>query len=266
MNTITITSWNVNGLRSILGKGLDAFLVDHNPSFCCLQETKISADLIAQFERGFTSGHVGYFSCAQKKGYSGVATLANDAANALILDTKTQLHAEWIDLEGRILRTELKGMTIYNIYYPSGTTGEVRQDVKYKFLELLYDYFKEMPKAQRAKAIVCGDFNICHRPIDIHHPKEAEKRQLSGFLLPEREWMDRFVQLGFIDTFRKVHGDVTDRYSWWTYRAGARPKNLGWRIDYVFTGSAFEDRIVSADIFDSVMGSDHCPVTATIQL
>ncbi|MCB0360598.1 MAG: endonuclease/exonuclease/phosphatase family protein [Bdellovibrionales bacterium] len=109
--------------------------------------------------------------------------------------------------------------------------------------------------------VLCGDFNICHRPIDIHHPDVAEKRKLSGFLPEEREWMNRFVELGFVDAFRNIHGDVTGQYSWWTFRAGARGKNLGWRIDYFFLGKKIADRLRSASIHQSVMGSDHCPIS-----
>lgn len=258
-----LISWNVNGIRAAYNKGLLAYLHAEAPDIVCIQETKAHSDQLSAEQIAPLSGP-GYFSSAIKKGYSGVATLTTPASKPR--DALTGIGIDIFDTEGRFLITEHDSFTLYNIYFPSGTTGNIRQEFKYTFLEAVYDHLAALPAEKRDRSIVCGDFNICHRPIDIHHPDKAKKLELSGFLPEERAWLDRFVALGFVDTFRHVHGDISDRYSWWTYRAGARQKNLGWRIDYFFVPEAMKNRIQNADIQSSIPGSDHAPLVLELDL
>ncbi len=252
-----LISWNVNGLRSVCAKGFIDFVLKEKPDLLCLQEIKIQEEQIKP-EDMVPPGYSVVFSPAKKSGYSGLATFVR-AENAIPKAVKG-IGVKEFDSEGRFLITKHKGMLLYNVYIPSGTMGEQRQDFKYKFLDAFEQHLSGLSKGDFSKLVICGDFNICHRDIDIHHPREAEKRQLSGFLPDERKWMDRFTDLGFIDTFRYVQGEVKDIYSWWSYRAGARKKNLGWRIDYFFTAKALAKKIKRADILSQVPGSDHCPI------
>jgi len=258
-----ILSWNVNGLRAVLKKGLNAILDEHAADIICLQETKIQDSQLDELTESLPKGNW-LHSEATKKGYSGVAILHHEK---LHLD----LHAKGIgkavfDTEGRFVAVRHKDFTLYNIYFPSGTSGELRQKFKYKFLDALYTHFDRLSKAERKRLIICGDFNICHREIDIHHPQEATKRKLTGFLPEERKWMDSFCELGFTDSFRHLHGDIPEQYTWWSLRSGARKKNLGWRIDYIFVSHEMRTAIQSVEILSSTQGSDHCPILLEISL
>ncbi|MCC6221139.1 MAG: exodeoxyribonuclease III [Deltaproteobacteria bacterium] len=254
-----LISWNVNGLRAIFGKGFNDFLEKEGPDILCIQETKIGQSQEQEWP-DVHDGYEIYFSSAEKKGYSGVATYVKKAHSKKISDVKYGIGVCEFDAEGRFVITAHEKFSLYNIYIPSGTMGDVRQEVKYKFLEALCDHLAGLESSVRKRLVLCGDFNICHKDIDIHHPREAEKKKLSGFLPEEREWMDRFVSLGFVDTFRLVNGLVDKRYTWWSYRAGARRKNLGWRIDYFFVSESLSSKVKRAQILDSVPGSDHCPI------
>ncbi|MBX7144993.1 MAG: exodeoxyribonuclease III [Oligoflexia bacterium] len=258
-----LVCWNVNGFRSALSKGLLDFVASQAPDVLCLQEVKASPDVLED-ARYKIPGFRLYHSCATKKGYSGVATWLRDG----LPEPSEVLHGierPVFDHEGRVLILRLKDFDLYNIYFPSGTTGDTRQAFKYRFLDALSDYIVRLPAQQKNRIVMCGDFNICHREIDIHHPQEATKRELSGFLPDERLWMDYFTALGFVDTFRHVHGDTRRDYSWWSFRAGSRKKNLGWRIDYFFVAKTLVSHVRSADILTKIMGSDHCPITLELQ-
>lgn len=259
-----LVSWNVNGLRSVFNKGFDEYLINSKPDLLCLQESKVQLDQLAP-EQSNPEGFSLELNSAKKKGYSGVALYRAEHAGEPKA-TEFGLGQPRFDDEGRYLITHFADFTLYNIYFPSGTSGDERQSFKYEFLEHLYEHFSEMSQSQRQRCIVCGDFNICHRPIDIHHPTVAEKRGLSGYLPDERAWMDRFVDLGFIDTFRHCKGDEQKRFSWWSYRANSRQKNLGWRIDYIFVGEALASSITNAEIHESVLGSDHCPISVELDI
>lgn len=260
-----LVSWNVNGLRSIYKKGFEAFVEKEQPDILCLQETKIQTEQAEA--NGLTpKGYSAYFSSAVKKGYSGVVSYVKDGFTFQENKLATAIGIEKFDSEGRFLILHHKDFILYNIYFPSGTTGERRQDFKYEFLDALLEHLKSLPKTQRNKLIVTGDFNICHKEIDIHHPREAEKRKLSGFLPDERKWMDTFTELGFVDSFRQLHGESEQKFSWWSYRANSRGKNLGWRIDYFFTAKTLEKKISNASIMHNVMGSDHCPIVLELSL
>lgn len=254
--------WNVNGIRAAYKNGLKEFLAVEQPDIFCVQETKAQPDQLEE-EQANPDSYTGYFSSAKKKGYSGVASFFK--GNFKPASVESGIGLDVFDSEGRFLITELPGgITLYNIYFPSGTTGDHRQDFKYKFLDALTEHLCGLSKAKRDNLIICGDFNICHRDIDIHHPKEATKKQFSGFLPEERAWVDEFVKLGFVDCFRHVNGDQLHKYTWWSFRANSRAKNLGWRIDYFFVSKELAARIKDAQILDSVRGSDHCPITLVL--
>lgn len=264
-NFMRIACWNVNGLRSIVSKGLGNVLEQTDPDIICLQETKITHDHQRSFSSYFES-YRGDFSCAKRKGYSGVGTFSKKTLSLSEDRIRPAIGVEFYDIEGRFLITEYDRFTLYNTYFPSGTSGEERQKFKYSFLDHFYGHLATLPQSTRDRLIVCGDFNICHRDIDIHHPKKATQLQLSGFLPEERQWIDRFIELGFIDSFRYVHHDQGGIYSWWTYRAGARGKNLGWRIDYIFVSQALSPHIRNAEIRTEILGSDHCPILLDLDL
>jgi exodeoxyribonuclease-3 len=251
-----IVSFNVNGIRSAISKGLFEWLEQENPSIFCVQETKAQPDQID----GVSFRALGYeyqlMHSAQKKGYSGVAIFSK---------IKPDDHAQGIgnaffDNEGRVLRADFGDLTVVCVYIPSGTMGDTRQALKMEFLQLFTDYLLELRK-ERPNLIICGDYNICHKPLDINHPERHT--QVSGFLPEEREWFDRFIALGFVDSFR-VFNQEPNQYSWWSFRANARTKNLGWRIDYHIVTESLKDRLKHAAILPQVVLADHCPVVVEL--
>jgi exodeoxyribonuclease-3 len=254
-----LISWNVNGIRAVHKKGFLSFVDQERPDVLSLQEIKIHENQLVE-ELLPPKGYTRFCSYAEKKGYSGVATYLESAVFHKEEKLQRELGSKQFDQEGRFLVTHIEDIVLYNVYIPSGTSGELRQSFKYSFLDFFLEHLKSLPKAIRKRVVLCGDFNICHRPIDIHHPAIAEKRQLSGFLPEERAWMDTFAGAGFFDTFRYVHGDEKQEFTWWSYRAGARGKNLGWRIDYFFVAEELLPRVKDAGILSSVEGSDHCPL------
>lgn len=251
-----LLSWNLNGIRSAHSKGLAHVLSDLAPDIACFQETKAHKEQLPPeiYQQGQW-----HFSSATKRGYSGVATATLNSKFAP-LSVRHGIDIERFDSEGRFIITEHEGFTLYNIYFPSGTSGDERQGFKYEFLDALLEHFKSLPSKARDKLIITGDFNICHKEIDIHHPEVATQRELTGFLPEERAWMDRFVDLGFVDTFRHKFPSQAHRYSWWSFRANSREKNLGWRIDYIFVSEALAGSIHKASIHENILGSDHCPI------
>lgn len=259
-----LVSWNVNGLRSIYQKGLLDFLHQESPDILCLQETKVLGDQLSP-EQHHPQDYELLLNPAARKGYSGVGVLSRPPWQHPV-EIRTGLGEEMFDREGRYLITDYGSFLLYTIYFPSGTTGDERQGFKYQFLEHLYDHLASLDISTRSRMVIVGDFNICHREIDIHHPVEATRRALSGFLPEERAWMDRFVSLGFTDTFRLVHGDQLGQYSWWSFRANSRQKNLGWRIDYCFVSDSMRPLVKGATIHKTVTGSDHCPVSVELDV
>lgn len=259
-----IISWNVNGLRSVISKGLAKFIEQERPDILCLQETKISPEVVESLDKYKLPGEWTY-SHAIKKGYSGVATAVIRKTNSKITTRISGVGDRLLDQEGRILISTHKEFTLYNVYFPSGTSGEIRQNLKYRFLNKFKKKLAALPSRELNKLIICGDFNICHKEIDIHHPIEATKRKLTGFLPDERKWMDEFAAIGFTDTFRKFHSNLPYQYTWWSSRSGARKKNLGWRIDYFFVGKNIAKRLRDAKILADVQGSDHCPTLISLK-
>ncbi|MGH4119585.1 exodeoxyribonuclease III [Clostridium sp.] len=250
-----IYSWNVNGIRAIKGKGFIDWVLKEQPEILCIQETKIQEVQISE-ELKNIEGYYSYFSCAEKKGYSGVATYTKQKP----ISVTYGIGIERFDSEGRIVITEFEEFTLLNIYFPNGQKDEIRLNYKMDFYDALLDYC-EILRAKGKKLIICGDYNTAHNAIDLKNPKANEK--YSGFLPIERAWMDKFISSGYVDTFRYLHGAET-KYSWWSYRFKAREKNVGWRIDYFFVTQDLLCEIKGADILNEVIGSDHCPVSINL--
>lgn len=255
-----IISWNVNGIRAAYPKGLASLIAQAKPDIFCLQEIKAQTQDLSNDILNF--GHYrSFFSSAIKKGYSGVANFCLDKNQSAVNSSQSKLGQTEFDNEGRFILTEHPQFDLYNIYFPSGTTGAERQDFKYKFLDFISEYFKSLPRTKFDRAILCGDINICHREIDIHHPREAEKKQYSGFLPDERKWFSSFLEMGFVDAFRQINGDLPNQYTWWSYRANSRAKNLGWRIDYFLISQKLKAYLRNCQIHSEIKGSDHCPIS-----
>jgi exodeoxyribonuclease-3 len=253
-----IISYNVNGIRAAIKRGFIDWLKTDPADIVCIQEVKAhEADINhAAIE---STGYRSYFFLAQKKGYSGVAIFTKIEPN----NVEYGHGREQSDFEGRVLRADFGEITLINAYFPSGTTGEARQSYKYVWLDEFLDYLNELKKT-RKKLIVCGDYNIAHKGIDIHNP--VSNKKTSGFLLEERAWMDNFFDSGFIDTFRYLSKEP-HQYSWWSVmRPSTRLENKGWRIDYISVTSNLAKQIEEAKIFPDVKHSDHCPVSLKIKL
>lgn len=252
---VKILSYNVNGLRAAIKKGFITWLKEANPDIICLQEIKLSPDQI-DLSLFNNLSYFNYWFPAEKKGYSGVALLTKIKPDLV----KYGFENPEYDREGRMLRTDYGDITHLATYFPSGTTGEIRQAFKMKFLEYFENYIRELLKI-RPNLIISGDMNIAHTNIDINFPEKHQT--MSGFLPEERAWIDQFLALGFVDSFR-IFNRQPGQYSWWTYRAMAREKNLGWRIDYHFITKSLTGRLKSANILPEVAHSDHCPISITI--
>lgn len=253
----TIISYNVNGIRSAIAKGFWEWLAQESPDIICLQETKAQPHDVPLLELE-SLGYRHVFHSAEKKGYSGVATFSKNAPN----NVEFGCGMEKYDREGRILRTDFGDWSLLNCYFPSGTTGEDRQAFKMVFLDDFFQWIEEVKK-EHPRLIVVGDYNIAHREIDIHDPKGNKKT--SGFLPEERAWMTKWFGSGFTDSFRHKNPDLVE-YSWWSFRAGSRGKNKGWRIDYQSVTDNLKDKIADARHLMSVNHSDHCPVKMVIDL
>jgi exodeoxyribonuclease-3 len=251
-----IYSYNVNGIRSALNKGLLKWIKDSDADVICLQELKAQESQvdIASFE---SLGYKVYLHTAEKKGYSGVAILSRLEPEHMEYGSGNATY----DREGRIIRMDLKGLSIMSVYIPSGSSGDDRQSFKMEFLDFFYDYIDTLKK-KIPRLIISGDFNICHKPIDIHNPVSNKKS--SGFLPEEREWVTKFLDMGFTDTFRFFNNEPHN-YTWWSFRANARTKNLGWRIDYHMTTKALDHNLTGASIFPDAVHSDHCPILLEIE-
>lgn len=238
-------------------RGLIEWLENENPDVFLIQETKAQPHQI-DLDGFIRLGYHGYFHSAHKNGYSGVAIFSKLKPDNIISGCEIEKY----DLEGRILRIDLGELSILNTYFPSGSSGDLRQEFKFEFLKDFYGYVDNLLKT-RKKIIIAGDYNICHKPIDIHNP--VSNKNSSGFLPEEREWISSFLELGFVDSFRQFH-DEGGKYTWWTYRFNARSKNLGWRIDYQMVSAELVAHMTEARILSEAVHSDHCPVLLKLNL
>jgi len=245
-----IISYNINGIRAAIKKGFIDWLKKTSPDVVCLQEIKANVDQFdtAEFEK---LGYYCFWFSAEKKGYSGVAILSKIKPNNVIYGCG----ANKFDSEGRILKAEFNTINILSCYFPSGSSGAIRQSYKMEFLDFFYQFMQN--NKQGVHVLACGDYNICHKPIDIHDP--VRNKNSSGFLEEERMWIDSFLDLGFVDTFREINTEP-NQYSWWSYRANARLNNKGWRIDYHMLSRGLKNKIQDAQILNNIYHSDHCPI------
>lgn len=252
-----LISWNVNGIRAIVTKNALSWVESYQPDILCMQEIKATKEQIPPnlTPEPFLQTHI---NPALRKGYSGTMTLSNLAFS----HTDTALHVDHTN-EGRILEHHFDNIALFNVYFPNGQQSQERLDHKMAFYDAFLEHCQKLRKEGKS-IIVCGDVNTAHKEIDLKNPKANSKT--SGFLPIEREWIDNFLEAGYIDTFRYVHGDVEEHYSWWSYRFNARAKNVGWRIDYVFISEDLKDALQNAFILDSITGSDHCPVGVELDL
>lgn len=246
-----ILTYNVNGIRSAASKGLFAFLKQEDPDVVCLQEIKATQEQadIASIEK---LGYHHFWFSAVKKGYSGVALFSKEKPEHVHYGCDNEEY----DHEGRVIRADFKKFSVISVYFPSGTSGDHRQEVKYRFLDYFLDYCKKLRK-EFPHLIVCGDYNICHKPIDIHDP--VSNKNSTGFLPEERAWMDKWFESGFTDTFRQINPDP-HWYTWWSFRANARANNKGWRIDYISITDNMDKQLKDAKILMDAKHSDHCPM------
>ena len=245
-----IISYNVNGIRAALKKGFIDWLKAADPDVICIQETKAQKDQVdtdAFVKAGYPHQ---YWYSAQKKGYSGVAIFCKKEPNHVEYGTGI----ETMDFEGRNVRVDYDECSIMSMYLPSGTNLD-RLEFKLNYMDEIQEYMNELRKTI-PNVIVCGDYNICHEEIDIHNPK---MKGVSGFLPEEREWIGKFIDSGFIDSYRFKNPDKQE-YSWWSYRANARANNKGWRLDYAMVSEPLKNMIDSAYILTQAKHSDHCPI------
>jgi len=265
---MNIISWNVNGIRAAARKGFKDFLVTVHPDILCLQEVKISDAARAATEFDF-AGYREYWNCARRPGYSGTAILVREGADGVRAGSSSAgrpaapivkavvngFGPEQFDNEGRVQTAELPDFYLLNVYFPNANQELSRLDYKNEFNAALFRYIKKLEKTK--PVIVTGDFNVAHEEIDLARPQENEGN--AGFTAEERSWMTKFLQAGFLDTFRVLNGNKI-QYSWWSFRAGARSRNVGWRIDYFCVSAKLKTKLKKAYILDKTQGSDHAPV------
>lgn len=253
LGNMKILTYNVNGIRSATKKGLPEFLSRNQADVVCIQEVKaMESDL--DFGPYADLGYKSWWFSAEKKGYSGVAIFSKVDPVSVEYGCG---HAGF-DAEGRHILLNFGDFAVQSLYAPSGTTGDVRQTIKFEWMEHFEAYQKEVRK-RFPSVLFCGDYNICNHPIDIHNPKSNAKT--SGFLPQERDWMTKLLGEGkLIDSFRHFYPEQAHQYTWWSLRAGSRGKNLGWRIDYMLASEELKLKLAAAKILPDEMHSDHCPM------
>ncbi|MBC7523825.1 MAG: exodeoxyribonuclease III [Flavobacterium sp.] len=250
-----IISYNVNGIRAAITKGFLDWLQQANPDVICLQEIKATQDQIPTNEITAAGYAYQYYFSATKKGYSGVAILSKIEPKKILYGTGI----ESMDFEGRNIRADFDGVSIMSLYLPSGTNLD-RLGHKFNYMAEFQDYINKL-KMEIPNLVICGDYNICHEAIDIHDP--IRNKTVSGFLPEERFWLNGFMKSGFVDSFRHFNKEP-HHYSWWSYRAGARATNKGWRIDYNLVSENLKHRMTRAVILPEAKHSDHCPILVEI--
>lgn len=252
MSRISISTINVNGIRAAYKKGFIDWLNEARHDIVCLQEVRAQADQIPEAVKELPYHLI--LHTGERKGYAGVGIMCKTEPLNVIYG----IGSDWADEEGRVLMAEFEKYRVCSVYAPSGTTGDIRQDLKMEFLDLFDSYSARYIKDSKP-TIYCGDFNICHTESDIHNP--IQNKNTSGFLPAEREWMGSFIDKGFIDVFRDLNPNLLDAYSWWSYRAGARKNNKGWRIDYHLASGHTTGIALNAVIEKETAFSDHAPVS-----
>lgn len=253
----SIISYNVNGIRAAIRKGLWDWASTENPDILCVQETKAMREDVGEVD-SLALGYKSYWHSAEKKGYSGVAVFTKKEPDQVVIGCGMPKY----DSEGRIIRLDFGDWTLLNCYFPSGTSGDHRQEFKMEFLADISAWIADL-RHERPNLVIVGDYNIAHQEIDIHDPKGNKKS--SGFLPEERAWMTQWLENGFTDTFRALNPELVE-YSWWSARPGVRERNKGWRIDYQCVTAPISDKIKDARQLTSIVHSDHCPVKLVIDL
>jgi len=253
---LNITTWNVNGLRAVLNKGLMDYLKNSPADVMCFQEIKAFPEQLDSEYQTLIYDYQVIWNSAKRAGYSGVATLHRTQPNEVIIG----LGKDVFDYEGRVIRTKYDDFWLYNIYFPNGQKDAERLKYKLDFYAYLLNQCDALHQ-QGEKIIICGDFNTAHQPIDLRNPKENEKN--SGFLAEERACVDEYLAHGFVDVFRHKYPEKA-QYTWWTYRLNARKRNIGWRIDYFLVSENLMAKVKDVRILENIEGSDHCPVELTI--
>ena len=254
---MNIISYNVNGIRAAINKGFVDWLKRESPDVICLQETKANKEQVEVSEIENLGYNTFWFS-AQKKGYSGVAIFSKQKPNHVEYGSGI----DYMDFEGRIIRLDFDKVSIISLYLPSGTNLD-RLDFKFKFMDDFKDYIYQLNNEIK-NLVICGDYNICHKAIDIHD-SSPRMEKVSGFLPEERAWLDKFIKSGFIDSFR-LYNKIPNKYSWWSYRANSRNNNKGWRIDYLLVSEALRNNLIGSYILDDIVHSDHCPIGINIEI
>jgi exodeoxyribonuclease-3 len=253
---LTLYSWNVNGIRAAQRKGFLEWFHQTKPDILCIQETKAQPDQLDDDVKE-PAGYFSYWASAERKGYSGVALFSRLQPESVQIG----LGIEEYDLEGRTIIADYRDFVLITAYFPNGGRDLSRVPFKMAYKADFLEYCNQL-RSSGKKVVFCGDVNTAHREIDLARPKQNENS--TGFLPIERAWIDKIVEEGYIDTFRHLHPERDDAYSWWAYWGNARERNVGWRIDYFFTSPDLADRIAAAEIHSDVFGSDHCPISLTI--
>lgn len=251
-----IVSFNVNGIRAIIKKDFTEDLNKINPDVICLQETKAQDHQVEEALKDI-EGYYIYSNSAEKKGYSGTAILSKEKPINIVADINVEEH----DTEGRVLCAEYKDYFLVNVYVPNSGSALKRLDYRQTWDKAFLNYLKDLEKTK--PVIVCGDFNVAHRDIDLANPKSNYNKS-AGYMQEEIDGLDNYINAGFVDTFRHFNED-TVKYSWWSYRAAARERNVGWRIDYFLVSEALLSKVKTAEIYNDVFGSDHCPIAIELK-
>ncbi|MGE5355366.1 MAG: exodeoxyribonuclease III [Deltaproteobacteria bacterium] len=252
-----IATLNVNGIRSAIKKDLHSWITDQNIDILCMQEIKIN-ETLANTEEISLSGYNSFWHSAKKDGYSGVACYSKQPPVSISKGIGNDLY----DNEGRVLRLDFERFVLINVYIPSGSSGEHRHEFKMKFLPDFGEYIEKVKK-ENENIVVVGDYNIVHKDVDIHNPDRKDNP--SGYRPEERKWLDDWFNNGFSDAFRLKYPQ-NRKFTWWSYRAGAFKKNLGWRIDYISVSDTLKDKVIDVEFFTQNMFSDHCPVIMDIDI
>jgi len=251
-----ITTWNVNGIRAALDKGVADWWRIEKPDVLCLQEIKAYPGQLTMSQQAEFDGLLATWNPAQRKGYSGVATFTTVEP----LETRLGMGNDLFDIEGRVIQTRFNDFILFNIYFPNGQRDQERLNYKLDFYASLLDLCDQM-HAESEQIIITGDFNTAHNDIDLKNPKENQNT--SGFMPVERACIDKYLEHGFVDAYRHLYPDNVE-YSWWTYRFRARERGIGWRLDYFLVSESLMPIIDNVIIHGDIMGSDHCPVSMTL--